>query len=438
MRQLHQLVIVLLGWLVLSQAQAVGLGNISVLSKSGQPLVAEIAVLVTPQELTAFNEVSVSLAAPEVYQRLGIPLSGTTAQLQVRLIKNVKNEPVVRIQSDEVLQLSANEVFLDALIELRWSAGVVRRAYTLLVGDEAKVVVKSGDTLSDIATRLMPNLEDANIDQAMIALYRANPQAFAGGSIHRLMAGAELTLPSKAMVQSVPVREAHLLTQASDLAYRKGYANAATDNSEVLTGDRLRVGPADGLEGDATRRMEEILVQERALAEAKRKIIEIEKNIAELKALTERQEAKDKRQSSDFWQNNLGPWLLGVLTLIALLVLLRLSKRSTKEFEVPLEQDAAVEQSTARPQEVWSENTAKLFASIDLNLPRRSTEYLKGDVTPENLRVKLNLARAYITIEDFGAARKVLDEVLSVSSQIDPELTITAKSLVAEIDQRVG
>jgi pilus assembly protein FimV len=53
----------------------------------------------------------------------------------------------------------------------------------------------------------------------------------------------------------------------------------------------------------------------------------------------------------------------------------------------------------------------------------------------ESLRVKLNLIRAYITIEDFAAAREAIQQVLAVSNQIDPELTIQAKSLMAEVNQ---
>jgi pilus assembly protein FimV len=49
--------------------------------------------------------------------------------------------------------------------------------------------------------------------------------------------------------------------------------------------------------------------------------------------------------------------------------------------------------------------------------------------------VKLNLIRAYITIEDFAAARVAIQEVLAVSNQIDPALTIQAKSLMAEVNQ---
>jgi pilus assembly protein FimV len=52
------------------------------------------------------------------------------------------------------------------------------------------------------------------------------------------------------------------------------------------------------------------------------------------------------------------------------------------------------------------------------------------------LRVKLNLARAYITIEDFSAAKKSLEEVLQVSNAVDPTITIEAQGLLAELSHR--
>ncbi|MFZ9263948.1 MAG: type IV pilus assembly protein FimV, partial [Polynucleobacter sp.] len=191
------------------QVLALNLGNLSIQSKVGEPLVAQIAVQVNPTEVDSLKDIQAALASPEMYQRLGITSSATQAQLRVSLVRGSKQEPVaIKISSDEVLKLAPNEVFLDALVELRWSAGLVRRVYTLMVADQAKVEVKSGETLTEIATKIMADFDDANLDQALIALYRANPQAFAGGSIHRLMAGSELKLPSKAMVQSVPKQEA--------------------------------------------------------------------------------------------------------------------------------------------------------------------------------------------------------------------------------------
>ena len=127
--------------------------------------------------------------------------SATQAQLRVVLVRGSQQEPVaIHLSSDDLLKLSNDEVFLDALVELRWPAGLLRRAYTLMVGESSKVQVKAGDTLTDLASKALPNFEDASLDQALIALYRANPQAFAGGSIHRLMAGSELKLPSKVKI----------------------------------------------------------------------------------------------------------------------------------------------------------------------------------------------------------------------------------------------
>ena len=414
------------------QALALNLGHLSIQSKVGEPLVAQIAVQVNPSEIDSLKDIQVALASPEMYQRLGITSSATQAQLRVSLIKGSKQEPVaIKISSDEVLKLAPNEVFLDALVELRWSAGLVRRVYTLMVADQAKVEVKSGETLTEIATKVMADFDDANLDQALIALYRANPQAFAGGSIHRLMAGSELKIPSKAMVQSVPKQEAKEIAITANTAYRSGQANLPlTDISKPeLAGDRLKVGPAAGLEGEAKRRMEELLVQEKALSDAKQRIVELEKNISDLKKLIQSSDQGSGAKAPTDWKDYAGPGVLAVFILIALWVLLKLSRNEAAK--------AKAADSAAVP-----EHAAKLFASLDLNLdakPAQTQVPSFADLpTPETLRVKLNLIRAYITIEDFVAARQAIDEVLAVSSQVDPDLTIQANSLLAEINQRTS
>ena len=413
------------------QALALNLGNLSIQSKVGEPLVAQIAVQVNPAEVDSLKDIQAALASPEIYQRLGITSSATQAQLRVSLVKGSKQEPVaIRISSDEVLKLAPNEVFLDALVELRWSAGLVRRVYTLMVADQAKVEVKSGETLTEIATKVMADFDDANLDQALIALYRANPQAFAGGSIHRLMAGSELKLPSKAMVQSVPKQEAKEIAVTANSAYRSGQANLPlTDVAKPeMAGDRLKVGPAAGLEGEAKRRMEELLVQEKALSDAKQRIVELEKNIADLKKLIQSGDQASGVKAPSDWKDYAGPIVVVVFILVALLVLLKLSKN---------EANKAKAAEVAIP-----EHAAKLFASLDLSLDSKPTQTQAFPVADlpsvETLRVKLNLIRAYITIEDFSAAKQAIQEVLAVSSQVDPDLTIQANSLLAEINQRTS
>ena len=88
------------------------------------------------------------------------------------------------------------------------------------------------------------------------------------------------------------------------------------------------------------------------------------------------------------------------------------------------------------------ERAKALFAGIDLDLskPIKETPQTTLDATSnplaDTLRVKLNLARAYITIEDFSAAKKSLEEVLRVSTSVDPAITIEAQSLLAELSHR--
>ncbi len=78
-----------------------------------------------------------------------------------------------------------------------------------------------------------------------------------------------------------------------------------------------------------------------------------------------------------------------------------------------------------------SDKAKALFGSINLDLPvaKPST----SDLTPDELRVRLNLARAYITIEDFSAAKKSLEEIVRIGESIDPEIVVEARGVLAEL-----
>jgi pilus assembly protein FimV len=446
LRLIQTISISLLGLLMAGQALALSLGNLTIQSKPDQALKAEIAIQVQASELENIKDLQVALSDPEIYQRLGISSSATQAQLKVSLLKGSKQEPLaILISSDDVLKLQSGEVFLDALVELRWSTGLVRRVYTLMVADQAKVEVKSGDTLTEIAVRALPNFDDANLDQALIALYRVNPQAFAGGSIHRLKAGAELTMPSKDMVQSVPKEEAKEIVTSADQAYRSGQAQLPLVDvtKPTVQGDRLKVGPAEGLAGDAKRQMEELLVQEKSLAEAKQKIVELEKNIADLKSLIQNSNKPSVTSPAD-WKTYMGPIAIAIGTLIALMVLLKLSKSQSSSASSHHEKQSNIQPNNQpnnpKTPSAVPPQAAKLFASLDLNIDPAAkavvAEKFESLPSAETLRVRLNLSKAYITIEDFKAARLALNEILTISNQVDPEITIQAQSMLAELDQR--
>ena len=59
-------------------------------------------------------------------------------------------------------------------------------------------------------------------------------------------------------------------------------------------------------------------------------------------------------------------------------------------------------------------------------------------ISPESFRVKLNLAKAYLTIEDFSAAENSLNEILAVSDVIDAQIIFEAKSMLVEIQSRTA
>jgi pilus assembly protein FimV len=78
-----------------------------------------------------------------------------------------------------------------------------------------------------------------------------------------------------------------------------------------------------------------------------------------------------------------------------------------------------------------------LFAGIDLDLtPNKNDPAIRNDA----LRVKLNLAKAYMTIEDFAAAKQSLDDIIQLgfdpSNSVDASLVAEANAMLSEIKQR--
>jgi pilus assembly protein FimV len=93
--------------------------------------------------------------------------------------------------------------------------------------------------------------------------------------------------------------------------------------------------------------------------------------------------------------------------------------------------------SPALPSQGIPERAKNLFAGIDLDLTPVKSELA---IRNEALRVKLNLAKAYMTIEDFAAATRSLDDIIQLSldpaSGVDTSLVAEANAMLSEINQR--
>ncbi len=98
--------------------------------------------------------------------------------------------------------------------------------------------MRSGQTLSGIAAQMAG--EGQTLDQTMVALLRANPEAFIGGNINRLKAGAVLRTPAQDELARVGAAEAR-----SD-GSRAGRAMAAGARAGTAAGRSGRGGNAGG------------------------------------------------------------------------------------------------------------------------------------------------------------------------------------------------
>ena len=96
------------------------------------------------------------------------------------------------------------------------------------------IEVRAGDSLSRVASRAQrPGI---SLDQMLVSLYRANPQAFMGENMNRLKAGAVLTVPAgddAAKVSSQEAREIIVAQSADFAAYRQRLASGAPAATEA-------------------------------------------------------------------------------------------------------------------------------------------------------------------------------------------------------------
>lgn len=209
-------------WLSWSFASwAVSLGSPQLLSRPGEPLRVEIPIRLGADEEGVISSLKAELPNKTGFERLGISQSLLDFNPQVRVYRNRHERLMVLVETINPIPVT-DDPFLDLLVSLNWSSGSITKTYTLLLGDVQKVLVKPGQTLSEIAALMAPQLDGATLDQAMMALFKANPDAFASGSINRLAAGAELNKPSQALLRSISPAEANQFVAEANAQWREG------------------------------------------------------------------------------------------------------------------------------------------------------------------------------------------------------------------------
>ena len=364
-------------------AMALGLGDIRVLSQPGQPLLAEIPVVsADPGELEAAR---VALASPATFARVGLERpSGLVSTLAFDFAQDAQGRAVIRVSSPMPVDVPVVSFLIEvdwgrgrlvreysALVDRPQTAtaiqapqiqapsqgpsntivrepteapavaatpvadtpapapaaspGPVRApapAAPSITAADGVLTVQSGQTLSQIASQLARGSQ-ASLDQAMVALLQANPQAFIGGNIHRLRAGAQLQLPDAQALASVGAAQARALVREQTGQWQQARApmpqptlaeavgvdpaspTPATDNTPAMTGARLEIAPAAVADGTAAARIsgteagaegdrlvsEQLRQAREDLATRDAEVAELRERVAELEKLREQQSA---------------------------------------------------------------------------------------------------------------------------------------------------
>lgn len=170
-------------------------------------------------------------------------------------------------------------------------------------GDGKRVTVQAGET----ATKIAKANQHANVslDQMLLALLRANPDAFAGNNVNRLKSGAVLEIPSAAQASQVDAAEANqvLVAQSRDFnEFRRRLAEGLPVR-DMRSADRVSGGKVQALVDDKkpaagspdkltlskgavqARAAEEQLARDRAAKDAATRVAELNKNISDLNKL---------------------------------------------------------------------------------------------------------------------------------------------------------
>ncbi|WP_207388004.1 FimV/HubP family polar landmark protein [Hylemonella gracilis] len=170
-----------------------------------------------------------------------------------------------------------------------------------------RINVKYGDTAGEIAMAQLakqPAYVQVSLNQMLVAMLRANPNAFVNGNVNRLRTGAVLTLPGAETAQNVSHAQARQLVIAQNLdfdEYRRRLADAAparaaaaqrqsAGNVQPQVQDRRTAATTpDQLtlsKGAVQAQNAQALAQERQARETAERSAALNKNIAELEQLS--------------------------------------------------------------------------------------------------------------------------------------------------------
>jgi len=348
-------------------AQALALGRVVVQSALGEPLRAEIDVPdINPEEAASLR---VGLASPDTFRASGMEINAALSGLQISLQRRADGRSFLRLTSPRPVNEPFVDLIVEANwasgrivrdytllfdppnlrpaprptpIAPGVSAPPATRAQPTLpsaplppVAQTApapavvppaapatqpprpaapapaapatgggQVRVQAGDTAGRLAAANRP--ANVSLDQMLVAMLRSSPNAFIGGNVNRIKAGAVIDLPTSEQAGAINAGEARqtIAAQSRDFnEFRRRLAGAAPD-ADVGTADRQAAGQVQAEVKDAApaapaadkltlskgataaqTAREEQIAKDRQAKEASTRVAELSRNIDELAKL---------------------------------------------------------------------------------------------------------------------------------------------------------
>ena len=353
-RWLGTAALLILGGLSCFNAQALSLGRMQVQSFLGESLRAELELRdVSEADAKSFK---VEVAPANTFRALGIDYQPAYTELVFNLQVLPEGRAVLKISGSRPVAVN----FIDLVLDFSWASGRTTRDFTILIMPPAapgpvaplapavqetpassappapaaaaqvpaavpapatpapavqapkpvaakggaRLTVKAGDTASELAVQAKS--VNVSLDQMLLAMLRSNPEAFVANNVNRLLAGAELSVPTSDQAQALDPVEARktILLQSQDFdAYRQQLANKAKE-ANVAPGGRTASGKVQSAVKDASPgaaasdkltlskgavqaggSAEEKLSQERKAKDDAQRLVELSKNIKDLSDL---------------------------------------------------------------------------------------------------------------------------------------------------------
>lgn len=274
-----------------ASAYPLGIGDIKLHSALNQNLNAEIALQLSGENI---DDIKVKLAPPEKFDEAGVAWNYFLSKIKFSTIIQANGSVVIKLTTTEALK----EPFLDLLLEVSWPKGNLYREFTVLVDppsvyNQATIPVQSSsqpvvsqqtyrtesqaqryapqpaqvnygsadeygptrknDTLWHVAEGLSRE-QGVSVEQMMVALFQANPDAFYKDNVNALIAGKTLKIPEKDVIVKLSRSQALAEFNRQRQAWKNRLVPAPVKSAEVketVTDNQLKlIAPVEATVAD--------------------------------------------------------------------------------------------------------------------------------------------------------------------------------------------